>query len=294
MNRGTLLAVVAAVGAGALGGAWFSTTIREKEPQAQAAGAEQATAVAPSTLALPFEPAEAVAIEPVPAPPPAVGAPAPARQQASSRPAGRPAAPPARVERIDDDDWSADEEQREAERAAAERRAREEAERVNLAPGTELSLVLETGLSSTTSQPGDAVTARVERATGEDGRILLPGGTVLKGRVTEARSAGRVSGRSYLAVAFDQIVVRGRTHALSTTQIAVEGEKGVKRDAAMVGGSAAVGAIIGGIADGGSGAKKGALIGGAMGTGAVLATRGKEVELPAGSRWTVTVRDGVR
>ncbi len=44
---------------------------------------------------------------------------------------------------------------------------------------------------------------------------------------------------------------------------------------------------MGAIADGKSGAAKGALVGGAAGTGAVLATRGKEVSIPAGSRWRV-------
>ncbi|MGH9346719.1 MAG: hypothetical protein ACRD26_05570 [Vicinamibacterales bacterium] len=42
-------------------------------------------------------------------------------------------------------------------------------------------------------------------------------------------------------------------------------------------------AIVGGILGGGGGAAKGAAIGGAAGTGVVLATRGKEVELPTGT-----------
>jgi hypothetical protein len=57
---------------------------------------------------------------------------------------------------------------------------------------------------------------------------------------------------------------------------------------------AAVGAAGGAIAGGGKGAGKGAIIGGLAGAGAVLGTKGKEVELPAGSRWTVRVKDGVR
>ncbi len=68
-------------------------------------------------------------------------------------------------------------------------------DRLSLAAGTELQLVLERGLSSATSQVGDPVTARVARATAPDGRIVLPGGTVLKGRVYRAEAAGRVKGR---------------------------------------------------------------------------------------------------
>jgi hypothetical protein len=170
----------------------------------------------------------------------------------------------------------------------------ERAEQVNIPAGTQLSLVLETPLSSATSNPGDRVEARVERAMSDDGRVLLPGGTVLKGRVVDARSSGRVKGRARLAVAFDQIVVRGRTQPLATTEIEATAADSHERDAAVVGGGAAAGAIIGAITGGGSGAKKGAIIGGVAGTGAVLATKGKEIDLPAGSRWTVRVKDAVR
>lgn len=165
-------------------------------------------------------------------------------------------------------------------------------ERLSLAEGSELQLVLETGVSSETSNEGDRVVARVERATGPDGRILLPGGTVLQGRVTSADSAGRVRGRSRVAVDFDKIVVRGRTYDLATTSIEALGEASHKRDAAIIGGSTAAGAIIGGITK--RGVKKGAVIGAIGGTGAVLATRGEQLELPSGSRWTVRVTQAAR
>ena len=166
-------------------------------------------------------------------------------------------------------------------------------DRLSLAAGTELQLVLENGLSSATSQVGDPVTARVARATAPDGRIVLPGGTVLKGKVYRADAAGRVKGKSRLAVDFDRIVVRGVEHRLDTTAIDVEGPDSHGKDAAIIGGSTVGGAIIGGILGGGSGAKKGAVVGVLGGTGAVLATRGKDVEIPAGSNWTVRVKDRV-
>jgi type IV secretory pathway VirB10-like protein len=166
-------------------------------------------------------------------------------------------------------------------------------DRLTIPAGTELQLVLENGLSSATSRVGDPVTARVSRATSPDGRVLLPGGTVLKGRVYRADAAGRVSGKSRLAVDFDRIVVRGVEHRLDTTAIDIEGPDSHGRDAAIIGGSTVGGAIIGGILGGGGGAKKGAVVGVLGGTGAVLATRGKDVEIPAGSSWTVRVKDRV-
>ena len=158
--------------------------------------------------------------------------------------------------------------------------------------GTEMRVVLETGLSSETSQDGERVVARVERATAQDGRVVLPGGTVLRGRVVRAESAGRVRGRSNLTVDFDRIVVRGQEHPLQATSITVDGPDSTRRDAAIIGGSTAAGAILGGITK--KGVKKGAVVGAATGAGAVLVTRGDAIEMPAGSRWTVRVTNTVR
>jgi hypothetical protein len=177
-----------------------------------------------------------------------------------------------------------------SDRAASAR----DGEAVAIPAGTQLALRLETPLSSAQSHPGDRVVARVERATGEDGTVALPGGTVLEGRVTEAAGSGRVSGRARVSVAFDRIVVRGRSHPLEATTISAEAADTHERDAKIIGGSAVAGAILGGIKGGKGGAAKGAVIGAGAGTGAVLVTKGKEVEMPAGSRWVVRVRNGVR
>jgi hypothetical protein len=158
--------------------------------------------------------------------------------------------------------------------------------------GTEMRVVLETGLSSETSRDGERVVARVERATAQDGRVVLPGGTVLRGRVTSADGAGRGRGRSDLTGDLDRIVVRGREHPLSATSITVEGPDDTKRDVAVVAGSTAAGAVIGKIMN--KGAKKGAVVGAATGAGAVLVTRGAPIEMPAGSRWTVRTTNTVR
>jgi hypothetical protein len=160
--------------------------------------------------------------------------------------------------------------------------------------GTALTLVLETPLSTETTQEGQSVTARVERATSDDGREVLPGGSVIRGRVTEVDRSGRVSGRAHLAVKWETLTVRGESHRVAVSDLAMTAEAQHGRDAKIIGGSTAAGAIIGGILDGGSGAKKGALIGVGAGAGAVLINKGKDVEMPAGSRWTVRVKETVR
>ena len=167
-------------------------------------------------------------------------------------------------------------------------------ERWVLPKGTELTLRLETPVSSAASREGDAVVARVERAAGPDGTILLPGGTVVRGRVTEAVGSGRAKGRARVSLDFDRIVVRGRSHELEGARISAEARGEGGRDAKMVGGGGAAGAILGALVDGKKGMVRGALIGAAAGGGAALATKGREIELAAGSRWKVRIRETVR
>ena len=112
-------------------------------------------------------------------------------------------------------------------------------------------------------------------------------------RVTSLRS-GRVKGRAHLVVSFGQIRSGRRTYDVSMTGFDVTAESSKGKDAKIAGGAAAAGAIIGAIADGGSGAAKGGLIGGAAGGAAVLATRGKEVELRSGQSLTVKLTGSVQ
>jgi hypothetical protein len=311
-----------------VGGALFGAcnrgpSEREKQLEQRVQELEQQQAASPDPSAFPEvildQPGYAFAPEPAaPARPAAPRASSGARAstsrpapRADTRPSGATTAPrgttgtstpaPAAprnepVERIDDeevargdDDWPADETAPRRETTPAR-----EAQSSVVPANTQLTLRLEKAVSSRTSSPGDRVTARVERAVSDDGTVVLPGGTVLHGRVTEADSAGRVKGRARVAVSFDRIVVRGRSHPLEATVISATAADSHSRDAKVIGGSAVAGAIIGGLKGGKSGAAKGAVIGAGAGTGAVLVTKGQEVEMPAGSSWVVRTRNALR
>ena len=103
--------------------------------------------------------------------------------------------------------------------------------------GTEMRVVLETGLSSETSHDGDRVIARVERATAQDGSVVLPGGTVLRGRVTDADRRGP---RQRAARASPWTSTASSSAASSTgstpPRSTVEGPDDTRRDVAVIGG----------------------------------------------------------
>jgi hypothetical protein len=131
------------------------------------------------------------------------------------------------------------------------------------------------------------VLAKVTEDVKLGGRVVVPAGSEVRGKVVKAVSSGRVKGKGQLVVAFDHLAVEGDTHAMEASRIDVTAGSQHKKDAAIIGGGAAAGAVIGGIAKGGKGAGIGAVIGGVAGTGAVLATKGKEVELAAGTPVTI-------
>ena len=122
----------------------------------------------------------------------------------------------------------------------------------------------------------------------------IPDGIAYKLDDIEINWAAVEEGSARVAVSFDRIVVRGRSHPLEATVITAIAPDSHSRDAKVIGGSAVAGAIIGGIKGGKSGAAKGAVIGAGAGTGAVLVTKGQEVEMPAGSQWVVRTRNAIR
>lgn len=166
--------------------------------------------------------------------------------------------------------------------AAAARGAAEWRE-VTIPAGTVLPLELETGLSSETATVEAPVRARLKQALIVNGIPALPAGALVSGEVTEAERAGKVKGRSRLAFTFSQVRADNVSTAMKTAPLVYVGEATTGEDATKIGAGAVGGAIVGGILGGGGGAAKGAAIGGAAGTGVVLATRGREVELPSGT-----------
>ncbi|MGH2610321.1 MAG: hypothetical protein ACRDHF_14660 [Tepidiformaceae bacterium] len=157
-------------------------------------------------------------------------------------------------------------------------------EKVAIPSGTEFAIRLETTLTTKESRVGDHFIATVAEPVFVDGEIVVPVGAEVSGRVILAEQPGKASGRGHLQFAYDELRFDGRSFDLNTQSQVYESESGTGKDAAMIGGGAAGGAIIGGVAGGSAGdAAKGAIIGGAAGTAASLMTRGPQLELPAGT-----------
>ncbi len=156
-----------------------------------------------------------------------------------------------------------------------------------LPAATVLPVTFETTVSSATSRAEEKVLAKVRADVRQGGAVVVPAGSELRGHVISARPSGRVKGRAYLSLAFTEITVGGRTYPVATRRIGVLAPATHGKDAKIIGGGVGAGALVGALVDGKGGAAKGAVVGAGAGTGVVLATKGKEVTLPAGSRWRV-------
>ena len=166
--------------------------------------------------------------------------------------------------------------------------ARSAADREVIIPaGTVLPVTLETAVGSDISRVEQPVRAHLRSALVVHGEEVLPARTVLLGTVTAARRPGRVKGRAYVALRFNEIETPEGRERIATRSIGRLAPATKGKDAIEILAPAAGAAVIGRVAGGKKGAREGALVGGAAGTGYVLSTRGKEVRIGEGARLVV-------
>ena len=157
--------------------------------------------------------------------------------------------------------------------------------------GQEVDVRLRTTLSSETA----TVEQRFETTTVadlmQDGRVLVPAGSVVRGVVSDVDKAGRVDRDGSLTLTFDRLNVNGREHDIRGSATQLFESRGIREEGAVAGAGAGVGGIVGGIIGGVKGAILGAVIGAG---GAIAATDGKDITLPAGSIVRVRLDSPVR
>jgi hypothetical protein len=146
--------------------------------------------------------------------------------------------------------------------------------------GQELDVRLQSTLSSETAKVEQRFQATTVADVTQNGRVLVPAGAVVHGVVSDVKPAGRIERTGSITLSFDRITVNGRDYPIRgmATQIFESG--GIREEVGTAGAGAGVGGIVGGLLGGVRGALLGAVIGAG---GAIAATDGKDVTLPAGS-----------
>ncbi|HYH83895.1 MAG TPA: hypothetical protein VEX60_00345 [Pyrinomonadaceae bacterium] len=172
---------------------------------------------------------------------------------------------------------------------------------------TVIRVRMDTELNSKTARVGDRFSTSVtEPVYGQSGIEVVPVGSKVWGRVTTVTRAGRRT-PGKITVAFNSVelpsnaryTVNGSLTSLQADDVNADNEGTVagkgnrKRDAVFIGGGAATGAIIGGIAGGGKGAAIGAILGGGLGTGARVYEKEQDAEVKSGTEFGVILNRSV-
>lgn len=155
---------------------------------------------------------------------------------------------------------------------------------VTLPAGTVLTVRLGQSVGSKISSAGDSFSATLAEPVEVEGKTVVPAGADATGSVVEAVPRGKFKGGAKLKIALTAITVHGKSYPVETSAVDRSAKGKGKRTAAMIGGGAGAGALIGALAGGGKGAAIGALVGGGAGTaGSYYTGNDKDVVLPAES-----------
>ncbi len=162
---------------------------------------------------------------------------------------------------------------------------------VTIPAGTSLNVKLSTPIASDTSNVEDEIRGTLAAPIVVAGTTAVPAGSEIVGTVRDAKRSGRVKGRASIAFGFERLMVRHESHTIRTSTVTREAAANRSDDVKKGAIGGAAGAVVGGIIGGGKGAAIGAGVGG---TGAVVATRGDEVRLPAGTTVRTTLREPLK
>jgi hypothetical protein len=155
---------------------------------------------------------------------------------------------------------------------------------VRIPAGTTLAIRIDQRISVKSSRVGDRFTGElVEPVLAGDNSVLLPKLTQVGGIVDASHRRGHFKGRSILELRLTSLTLDGTRYPLTTADM-VSTKKGKgRRSAAMIGGGAGLGMLVGGVASGGVGLLVGGLAGGGGGTALAGLTGNRDIDIPAES-----------
>src|ERR1035438_3962777 len=124
----------------------------------------------------------------------------------------------------------------------------------NIPAGTSLTIRIDQRISVKSSRSGDTFTGEiVEPVLASDNGVLLPKGTQVAGVVDVSHRRGHFKGRSLLELRLTSLTLNGTQYPVETKDVGGDTKGQGKRSAALIGGGAGLGMLVGGLARGGAG-----------------------------------------
>jgi hypothetical protein len=159
--------------------------------------------------------------------------------------------------------------------------------------GTRLEVRLNQTIDVKHVETGDHFTGTLAEPVVAGNAVAVPAGSNAAGEVLLAHKRGRFKGRSTLALTLTSLDVNGTTYRIDTSSLARTKKGKGKRTAALIGGGAGMGMLIGGIATGGVGLLVGGLAGGGAGALGAAFTGNRDLTIPAESVVTFRLQDAL-
>jgi preprotein translocase subunit SecG len=151
--------------------------------------------------------------------------------------------------------------------------------RLEIPAGTSVRVQMIDGVDSAVNHAGEMFHASLEAPIVVNDQIVVPAGTDMYVKLVNAKSAGRMTGQSQLALELVRMDFQGKSYGLVSNDYTQTGSSRGKRTAETIGGGAAIGAVLGAIIGHGKGAAIGAATGAGAGTVAEAATKGQQVKI---------------
>ena len=141
---------------------------------------------------------------------------------------------------------------------------------------------------------GQTFKASIDEPVMVGAETVIPRGADVVMKLTDDKESGKLTGRTELTMDILSVRVNGKLVDIDTAEVTTSSGSRTGKTAKVVGGTAALGAIIGAIAGGGRGAAVGAASGAAVGGGVQVLTKGQRVKIPSETRLTFTLQQPVR
>jgi hypothetical protein len=155
-------------------------------------------------------------------------------------------------------------------------------------PGsTQLSVTISDTIQTNKNHTGDRFNGTLASPVEVEGNIVFPAGSKVNLVITKLVKGGTLKTPPEIGFTVESITTPdGKSYNVSANEYYQKGKSHTDREVGMIGGGAAAGAIIGGLAGKGKGAAVGAVAGAAAGTGVAAATGRENLVLAPGQAVT--------
>ena len=161
---------------------------------------------------------------------------------------------------------------------------------IEIPAGTTLTVRMIDSVDSERDSLGQTFKASLDEPVMLNGDVVIPRGNDVLVKLADQKQSGKIQGKTSLTLDVVWVDVNGHRVDVATGEVTEASSSRTAKSGKVIGGTAALGAIIGGIAGGG----KGAAIGGLAGAAAQVATHGQQVKIPSETRLTFTLEQPLR